>query len=78
MAITDGFNIKSSLLVFNTQKTLSREHIKDIKGLFNMRETEFIILYLLMIFREILIKENIKLFIILFLNLNIIFEFKDM
>ena len=78
MAITDGFNIKSSLLVFNTQKTLSREHIKNTKGLFNMRETEFIILYLLMIFREILIKENIKLFIILFLNLNIIFEFKDM
>ena len=78
MAITDGFNIKSSPLVFNTQKTLSREHIKDIKGFFNMRETEFIILYLLMIVREILIKENIKLFIILFLNLNIIFEFKDM
>ena len=78
MAITDGFNIKSSPLVFNIQKTLSREHIKNTKGLFNMRETEFIILYLLMLVRENLIKENIKLFIILFLNLNIIFEFKDM
>ena len=39
MAMTDSFNIQSSPLVFNTQKVLSREHIKDTKGLFNKRET---------------------------------------
>ena len=39
MAMTDGFNIKSTPLVFNTQRALSREHIKDTKGLFNTRQT---------------------------------------
>ena len=65
MAMTDSFNIKSSPLVFNTQKALSREHIKDIKDYLIRKKMEFIILYLLIIIvREILIKENIKLCII--------------
>ena len=38
MAMTYSFNIRSSPLVFNTQKALSREHIKDTKGLFNKKE----------------------------------------
>ena len=65
MAMTYSFNIRSSPLVFNTQKALSREHIKDIKDYLIRKKMEFIILYLLIIIvREILIKENIKLSII--------------
>ena len=39
MQMTEGFNMKSNPLVYNTQKILSNNHINDTKGLFNTRQT---------------------------------------
>ena len=73
MAMTDAFNIKSSPLVFNTQKTLSREHIKDTKGLFNMRQTEFNSLLTHGCQRDFDKGEYQTIYNFIFLNVNILF-----